>query len=218
MLLEKVKELKKDVIEFATLVESMLNKSIKGWQKSDVSLLKSVIKQDEPQANAFEISLDRKCTGTIAQFQPTAKDLRTILMVLKMGNDFERLGDEAVSICKAGLYLIENPKVRISNIDIPKLADIAIGMLKDSISAFINEDARLATLVCERDNTVDKLRDDTLTKLVTFIGNDPTKVVSIIRMMDICRKLERVADLSTNLCEDIIFIVEGRVIKHAFNQ
>ncbi len=215
MLIEKIQELKKEIIEYAAHVEAMIAKSIRGLQTKDMAILKEVIKTDEPIANEFELRMDEHCTTTIAQYQPTAGDLRTILMILKMGNDLERLGDNAVNMSKSAMFLIERPEIRARGVNVAKLAEASIGMLKDSINSFINEDVDLAKNVCVRDDIVDNYRDDILKNLIAFIGAEPATVERSLHMMNICRKLERVADLSTNLCEDVIFMVEGKVIKHS---
>ncbi|MBU4445779.1 MAG: phosphate signaling complex protein PhoU [Candidatus Marinimicrobia bacterium] len=215
MLIEKIKELKKEIIEYTAHVEAMIAKSIRGLQTKDMAMLKEVIEADEPIANEFELRMDEHCTTTIAQFQPTAGDLRTILMILKMGNDLERMGDTAVNISKSAMFLIERPEIRAKGVNVAKLAEASIGMLKDSINSFINEDVDLAKNVCVRDDIVDSYRDDTLKNLIAFIGEEPATVERSLHMMNICRKLERVADLSTNLCEDVIYMVKGKVIKHS---
>ena len=215
MLIEKIQELKKEIIEYAAHVETMIDKSIRGLQIKDMAILKEVIETEEPIANEFELRMDEHCTTTIAQYQPTAGDLRTILMILKMGNDLERLGDNAVNMSKSAMFLIERPEIRAKGVNVAKLAEASIGMLKDSINSFINEDVDLAKNVCARDDIVDSYRDDILKNLIAFIGKEPTTVERSLHMMNICRKLERVADLSTNLCEDVIFMVKGKVIKHS---
>jgi len=215
MLIEKIQELKKEIIEYAAHVEAMIAKSIRGLQTKDMAMLKEVIEVDEPIANEFELRMDEHCISTIAQYQPTAGDLRTILMILKMGNDLERLGDNAVNMSKSAMFLIERPEIRAKDVNVTKLAEASVSMLKDSINSFINEDVDLAKNVCVRDDIVDSYRDDTLKNLIAFIGEEPATVERSLHMMNICRKLERVADLSTNLCEDVIFMVKGKVIKHS---
>jgi len=215
MLIEKIQELKKEIIEYAAHVETMIAKSIRGLQTKDMAMLKEVIEADEPIANEFELRMDEHCTTTIAQYQPTAGDLRTILMILKMGNDLERLGDNAVNMSKSAIFLIERPEIRAKGVNVAKLAEASIGMLQDSINSFINEDVDLAKNVCARDDIVDAYRDDIFKNLIAFIGEEPAAVERSLHMMNICRKLERVADLSTNLCEDVVFMVEGEVVKHS---
>jgi phosphate transport system protein len=213
MLEEKMTNLKRQLVEYASLVEGMIKKAVKGLIGKERDLLGTVIENDEPKANEFEISIDELCTELIAQYEPRAKDLRTILMVMKMNNDLERIGDHAVNIAESGLYLIERPLVK-PLIDIPRMSDAATGMLKDSIQAFIDENAELARSVCERDETVDGLRDQILRELVTFMISDSKTIERSLHLIRISGSLERIADLSTNMCEDVIFMVKGEIIKH----
>jgi phosphate transport system protein len=213
MLEEKLKLLKKQLIEYATLVESMLDKCVKGLLKKESALLREVIDRDEPQANTFELELDDLSTTVIAQSEPKAKDLRSILMILKMNNDLERIGDHAVNIAESGLFLIERPPIK-PVLDIPKMAEVTRTMLHDSIDSFVNEDVPRAREICERDSIVDDLGDQILGELITFMSTDKGSVERSLHLLRITSNLERVADLATNICEDVIFVVEGRVIKH----
>jgi phosphate transport system protein len=217
MLEEKMIALRKELIESATHVEGMIDKSITGLMRKDSTLLTEVIEKDEPKANDSEISIEELCTTMIAQYEPRAKDLRTILMVMKMNNDLERVGDHAVNIAECSLFLIERPSLK-PLLDIPRMAEESVGMLKDAIEAFIKEDSLLAAMVCERDNIVDNLGQQILRELITFMGADPTTIERSMRLLNIARNLERIGDLSTNISEDVIFMVEGRVIKHHRDQ
>ncbi len=217
MLEERMTKLKETLVEYAALVERMLENSVGGLIKKHKDLLEATIEKDEPAANDFEIRIDELSTELIAQYEPKAKNLRTILMVMKMGNDLERMGDHAVNIAESGIYLIERPMVK-PLIDIPRMSEVVIGMLKDSVKAFIDEDAGLARSVCERDETVDGLRDQILRELVTFMVSDPTTIERSLHLIRVSSNLERVADLSTNICEDVIFMVKGEVIKHHYDE
>jgi len=212
---EKITNLKREIIEYATLVEDMIDKSIKGLLKKEKESLIEVIESDEPKANDLEIKLDEMCTTMIAQYQPKAKGLRTILMILKINNDIERMGDLAVNISESSLFLIENPQVK-PLMDIPRMAKETIKMLKDSIDSFVMEDAKLARSVCERDSIVDNLRDQILRELITYMSADPSTIERSLHLIRISNNLERIADLSTNFGEGVIFMVEGKVIKHQF--
>lgn len=213
MLEEKLPALKRELIEFASLVENMIEKSIKGLMRKDSALLREVIEQDEPKANAFEIELDEHCTNLIAQYQPIAKDLRTVLMILKMNSDIERMGDHAVNIAESATYLIERTPVK-PLLDTPRMAEEVVQMVNGSLRSFINEDARLARSICEQDDIVDALAEQILRELITYMSADPSTIERSLHLLDIAGNLERIADLSTNICEDVIFMVEGRVIKH----
>jgi len=213
MLTEKINILKKKLIDMASLAEDMVKNSIRGLIEKRKEILEKVIKEYEPKMNELEIELDELCTNLIALYQPKAGNLRTILMILKMNNDLERVGDLAVNISESALYLIERPPVK-PLIDIPRMAEESIDMLKNAIDSFINKDAELAKSVCEKDTIVDGLRDQVLRELITYMSSDPTTIERAIHLIRISRSLERIADLSTNICEDVIFMVEGKVIKH----
>jgi phosphate transport system protein len=213
MLEERIHRLRSEILEFAYLVQAMIEKSIEGLVRRQRELLEEVIERDEPKANEKEILIDELCITTIAQFQPVARDLRMILMTFGMNTDLERIADHAVNIAENSLFLIERPPVK-PLIDIPRMAEISAKMLKDSVEAFTKEDVRLARSVCERDDLVDGLMQQILRELVTYMGEEPKVIERAIRLITIARNLERIADLSTNLSEDVIYMVEGKIIKH----
>ncbi len=217
MIEEKIHELKTELIEYSALVVSMVENCIKGLVEKKENLLCDVIKKQEPRANDYEISLDEMCTTYIVKYQPKAKDLRTILMILTMNNDLERIADHAVNISQSALYLIEQPFVK-PLIDIPRMADTVIKMLNDGVNAFVHEDSNLANQVCARDNEVDALRDQILRELITYMISDPSTIERSLHLIRVSKDLERIADLSTNICEEVIFLVEGKVIKHHFEE
>ncbi len=213
MLAEKINILKKKLIEMAGLAEDMVRKSIKGLIEKRKEILKEVIEEYEPKMNEFEIELDELCTNLIALYQPEAKNLRTILMILKMNNDLERIGDLAVNISQSAMFLIERPPVK-PLIDIPRMAEEATNMLKKAIDSFINEDTEKARIVCQSDEIVDNLGEQILRELITYMCSDPSTIERSLHLLRISHALERIGDLSTNICEDVIFMVEGKVIKH----
>ncbi len=210
---EKIINLKRELIEYATLVEGMIEKSIKGLLRKEKALLIEVIETDEPKANDLEIKLDEMCTIMVAQYQPKAKVLRTILMILKINNDLERMADHSVNIAERSLLLIERPQLKLLD-DIQKLAEVTKSMLSDSINSFVNEDVKLAKEVCERDNVVDESRDKITMRLIDIMCSDCSTIEPSLHLLIIARNLERIADLSTNFAEDVIFMVKGKVIKH----
>jgi len=213
MLEEKIIALKGELVQYASLVENMIAKSIKGLLQKDKDILEEVLRIDEPKANDLEIEIDEWCVELIGKFEPKAKSLRTIMMIAQMTNDLERIGDHAVNVAESALFLIERPAVK-ALIDIPRMAEITISMLKDSISSFINEDAELARNICERDDTVDGLRDQIARELITYMTSDSGTIERSFHLMRISTNLERIADLSTNIGEDVIFMVKGKIIKH----
>jgi len=210
---EKILDLKREIIEYSELVENMIEKSIKGLIIRDKEILSEVITKDESRANEFEVEIDELCIDIIALFEPKARDLRLVLMILKMNNDLERIGDHAVNISQSCLYLLEHPLVKV-DIDISHIAEISKKMLKDSINSFINEDVSLAKSVCKNDSAVDTLKYEISKKLINIMVSDSRTVNSVLNIMRIVNNLERIADLATNICEEVIYISEGKIIKH----
>ncbi len=217
MLEEKLTILRKELIEYGTLVEHMIEQTITGLIKKDRVFLNDVIEKDEKKANESEITIEELCITMIAQFEPKAKDLRTILMGLKINNDLERVADHAVNIAESSLFLIERPFVK-PFIDVPRMAQESIGMLKDSIDAFVKESSQLAYDVCGRDSIVDFLEEQILRELITYMASDPSTIERSMKILTIAKNLERIADLSTNISEDVIYMVDGRNIKHHSNK
>lgn len=213
MLEEKIAELRKTLIGYAIFVERMIHESIQGLLRNDQALLLKVIEISEKKANETEILIDEMCTTIIAQFGPKAKDLRTVLMSLKINNDLERIADHAVNTAESGLFLITQPLVK-PLLDIPRMAEATIDMLRDAVSSFINEDPDMAVSVCDRDQFVDDLASQILRELITYMISDPTTIERALHLLKIARNLERTADLSTNISEDVIYMIEGKVIKH----
>ena len=213
MLAQQLEQVKRQLIEFATLVEGMVSKSIKGVLDKDEGVLKEVIERDERRANEYDNSLEEHCTTLLAQFEPVARDLRTLLMILKMNNDLERMGDHAVNISESGLFLIVRPKLKISE-KIPRMAEKTLAMLKPSIDAFINGDVELAKEIREKDNEVDDLAENILKEAAKFMKDEQDGIRRSLHLIRISHNLERIADLSTNIAEDVIFMVEGKDIRH----
>jgi len=213
MIHERITALKKRLVEFASLAEEMVSGSIKGLLDRDMPGLKKIIDKDEPGANNMELAIDEDCIAAIAQFQPRAKDLREVLMIFKINSDLERMADYAVNIAESAMFLIERPPVK-PLVDIPRMSEIAIKMAKDSVTSFINEDSALAKDVCGRDDIVDELRSRIIMDLTGFMVKDPSTVERAMHLIRISGALERIADLSTNISEDVVFIVDGEVYKH----
>src|SRR3989338_9419121 len=213
MLEEKLKHIKHELINYANLVEGMIDKSIQGLLKKEKNLLNAVIEQDERRSNEYELELDELCTHLIAQHEPKAKDLRAVLMIYKINKDLERMADHTVNIAESGLFLIAKPSLK-PLIDIPRMAALTAKMVKDSIDSFVREDATLARNVCLRDNDVDQLWEQIFRELVTFMIADVTSIEWSLNLIRIAHNLERIADLSTNVGEDVIFMVEGKVVTH----
>lgn len=212
---EKIVGLKRQLVDYATLVEGMIDKSFEGFLGKRREMLVEVMEKDEPRANEFELEIDELCLEIIAQHQPKGKSLRTILMSYKINNDLERMGDHADNLAETCLSLMDLPPSRYLS-DILKMAEVTRGMLKDSIDSFVREDAGLAEDVCRRDNVVDTLRKRNRLDILENITHHGCSLVESggLDYLRMARNLERIADLCTNIGEDVVFMVDGRVIKH----
>lgn len=213
MLHEKIDELKHDIIAYAHFVEDMLVKSMDGLVTRNEKELGEVIELDEPVANEKELLIDDLCMTLIAQYEPRAIDLRNILMILKMNNDLERIGDHAVNISESALYLIKRAPVK-PLVDLPRMSEIVVSMMNRCVASFLEKNTKEADAVCLEDDKVDQFRDQILRELITYMSADTSTIKRSIHLLRIASNLERTADLVTNICEDIIFTIEGRVAKH----
>ncbi len=209
----KVVELKEKLLAMAAQVEGMVVESIQALVKHDTPLAEKVINETEDAINQMEIEIEDFAINLIALYQPEARNLRTITMVIKINNDLERIGDHAVNIAQAALFLIPRPPVK-PLIDLPRMAKEATQMLHDSLDAFTRGDVELARSVCVHDSVVDSLKDQINRELITYMTSDATTIDRALKLMLISLNLERIADLATNISEDVIYAVTGEVIKH----
>ena len=205
--------MKDKLAAYARFVQQMVTKSRDALVNGRRELLDDIIGRDEARANASEMDLDEEGTSIIAQHQPMARDLRTVLMVLRITNDLERMADHAVNIAEA---LKEHAAVRgpLADPEVARMFDVTLGMVDSAIRAFLDEDAALGQAVCRQDATVDALATSALERLSSSMTDDPATVERNLVLLKVAGNLERVADLSTNIGEDVIYMVEGRVIKH----
>ena len=213
MLAERIADLKKRIVKYAALVREMIEKSVDSLILIDEKMARDVIEIYEPKVNEEDLSIDEECITVIALYQPEAKPLRSVMMISKMVSDLERMGDKAVNIAESSLDIMHQPRVK-PLIDIPRMKEETIKMLDDSMAAFLNEDAALANKVLESDDTVDDLRDQVLRELITYMVADPRVIEQSLHLLRIARNLEKIADITSNLCEEVIYIKEGRVVKH----
>lgn len=209
---EELISLRKTLLEMAASVEEMISKSVRSLVERNMIMAEEV-KRSDPKVNALEIEIDNHCTRIIALYHPEAEDLRSVLMTLKMNNDLERIGDHAVNIAEQTIRLSDKPAVK-PFIDIPRMGEVAIEMLKESIDSFVRKDSELALQVCKKDDIVDDLYNQLIRELVTYMVSDPSTIERAFSLIMVGKGLERVADLATNIAEDTYFLAEGKVIKH----
>jgi phosphate transport system protein len=163
--------------------------------------------------NRLHIDVDDRCFKLLALHQPMAVDLRAIVAAFKINADLERVGDLAVNIAEASLRYLRHPPVK-ELIDIPRMATIAQGMLRDALDAFVRRDTALAQSVLDRDDELDALKSQVFRELLTFMLQDPSKIAPALDLILVSRHLERVGDHATNLAEDVIFMVSARDVRH----
>ena len=204
--------LRDELVRMAGLAEQAIGLAVKALVQRDAETSRHVIASDAA-INTLEIEIDELCLRTLALYQPEAKDLRFLAMALKINNDLERMGDQAVNIAERTLELLREPQLK-PLIDIPRMAGIAQRMVKDSLDAFVRQDVALARSVCGRDDEVDKLDDQIFRELLTYMMEDSRTITRSVSLILVSRHLERIADHATNLAEDVVYLTEGRTIKH----
>ena len=209
---QELENVNQALLEMGALVESSIHCSIQALEESDERLARRII-ADEARINRMEMEIDAQVTRLLALQQPVAKDLRFLTSVLKINAVLERMGDLAVHIARRTLSLMQQPEARPLT-DIPRMAALAEGMLRTSLDAFVKQDADLAESVLPADQEVDDLRDKVFRELIHLMQTDPTRVPVALDLMFVARHLERTADHSTNISEDVIFLVRGEDVRH----
>lgn len=209
---EELKQVKEKLLRMATLVEESIAQSIQGLKEEREDLPREVLRRED-EVNSLDVEVDSLGLKLLALNQPMAVDLRFITSVLRIGRDLERMSDLAVNIAERTLDHIRLPRLK-PLIDIPRMADAAQKMVRDSLKAFIEKDTNLARQICRRDEEVDQLNDQVFRELLTYMMEDPSSISRAVDLILISRNLERIADHATNIAEDVIYFVEGRTIKH----
>jgi phosphate transport system protein len=213
---EELEGLKEKLLKMSSLVEEAIHLSIRALVDRKGELAQEVIKSDN-EINMLEIEIDELSLRLLALHQPQAGDLRFITSVMKINNDLERVGDLAVNIAERTKELLKYPILK-PLIDIPRMAEISQGMLKDSIQSFINRDTQLAKSVCAQDDKVDNLNYQIFRELLTYMLQNHATIERAVDLILVGRNLERIADLATNISEDVIYMVNGRTIKHHIDE
>ncbi len=209
---QQLGSLRKNLIQMASMVETAIANAIKSLMERNSELARQVVDSDD-KVDGLELEIDKQCVDLLALRQPMAMDLRFITSAIKIINNLERMGDLAVNIAERVIPLNQEPQLK-PLIDIPRMATITQTMVKDSIDAFVNRDTELARSVYERDSTVDALNDQIFRELLTYMMQDPGNITRAVHLILISRHLERIADHSTNIAEEVVYIVKAKVVKH----
>ena len=196
----------------AGAVEEQVRASVQSLVDRDRGLAERVLVGDDP-INQLHIEIDERCFQLLALHQPVATDLRVVVSGVKINSDLERIGDFAINIAEATLRYFEHPVVK-PLIDIPRMAEIAQGMLRDSLDAYVRQDTTRAQDVLDRDDSVDSLKDQVFRELIGFMCTDSMITQPALELLLISRHLERIADHATNIAEEAIFIVSGLDVRH----
>ncbi|MBZ4686429.1 MAG: phosphate transport system protein [Clostridia bacterium] len=202
-----LKELQQQILAMGGLVEESIANSIKSLAEQNVELAQKVIDGDD-KIDELELEIEDQCLKLIATQQPIAKDLRKIATGLKIISDLERMADHAVDISRVAKRLADEPLIK-PLIDIPRMADLAQKMVKDSLDAYVNEDLDTARSLANDDDQVDHLHSQIFRELLTFMMEDPKTIKQATQLLFVSRYLERIADLSTNIGEAVIYLVTG---------
>jgi phosphate transport system protein len=208
----ELKELKENLLYEGGLVERAIRDATKALLERYSELAEKVI-EDDHLINAKEVEIDEFCLKLLALRQPAARDLRFITTAIKINYDLERIGDMAVNICERVLELNQEPQLK-PYIDLPTMADTVQLMVKESLDAFVKEDVDLARKVTKEDEKVDQLLEQVFRELLTYMMQDLKTISRATRLLFISKYLERMADHAVNIAELVIFMVEGKIIRH----
>ncbi|MBU0691861.1 phosphate signaling complex protein PhoU [bacterium] len=204
--------LKKDILEYSAAIDQSFARAVKALEGIDSPLAKQVIKHDK-ELDRTEVEIEDKCLKILALHQPVARDLRFVVAVLKMNNDLERIGDFAVNIAKRTIFLSNHNPIVVPPA-IFQAAALARSMVSRSLSALIESDSDLARAICVEDDVVDKLAVDLYQEIQVAFRNEPDHIPEWMQIFSVIRYVERVADLATNIAEDVVYLVEGEVVRH----
>ena len=208
-----IEELKQLLLRMGALVEDAIGQSIRALLERDTRIAEAVIVADE-MVDQMELDVDEHTIELIAKMQPAAVDLRFVATAMKITPELERIADLAVDVCERAVELNREPPLK-PLIDIPRLARMAQEMVRQALDAFVRGDAALARQVIARDDEADLLTEQSFRELLTYMLEDPRNISRAIRLTFVGKYFERIADGATNICEMVVYLVEGKVIKHS---
>jgi phosphate transport system protein len=209
---DELDRLKASLVGMAGKAEDQVRRAMEALLDRNVELAQQVVDGDN-ELDELEVEIDGNAISLLALQQPMARDLRFITMAMKISSDLERVGDHAVNIADAVKYMVEAPPFPVLP-EIEEMARLSTDMLTDSLTAFVQGDAAEARRIRERDDRVDELHDNNFRILLTHMMEDPRRITAGMDLLLISGNLERIADLATNICEEVVFLVEGRTLKH----
>jgi phosphate transport system protein len=207
-----IEEIKDLLLRMGAMVEDAMSQSIRALLERDTTLAEEVIRHDD-EIDQMELTIDQKTFELIAKMQPTATDLRFVATIMKITPELERIADLAQDVCERVIELNREPQLR-PTVQLPHLAENAQKMVRDALDSFVRGDARLARQVILHDDVVDQLTEDSFRTMLTYMLENPRNISPAIRLTFIGKYFERMADGATNICEMVVYLVEGKMIKH----
>jgi len=207
-----LEQLKERLLVMAGLAERAVHQSVQAVFEKNKNLANRVL-EEEPAINEMQIEIDDRVMQLVALQAPMAVDLRFILSASRINNDLERIGDQAVNIAQSALRNLRHPQVK-PYVDLPRMSELAEGMVRESLNALVHRDADLAKSVLLRDDEVDHLRDQIFRELLTYMMENSAVVFPAFELVLITKNLERIGDHATNIAEDVIYMVAGRDVRH----
>ena len=204
-----LREIQDDILAMGSMVSKAMLRSIEALKKRDLELAHQLIADDQ-KINNKRFEIEEKCIALIATQQPMASDLRIIVAILNIIIEIERIGDYAAGISKIVILIGDEPPLK-PLIDIPRMADHAVDMLRRSLDAFVSRDAEAAKKIIAEDDFSDNLYDQIFRELLTFMAEDPKTITRATRLIWVAHNLERAADRVTNICERVVFVVTGKM-------
>jgi phosphate transport system protein len=212
----EIEQLKKQILTLGAMVEETVQNAIMSLEETDTALALSIIKNDTI-IDHKEVEVEEACLKILALHQPVATDLRYVVAVLKINNDLERVGDLAVNIAERAVALAAYKKIK-AKIYFTEMVELVVKMLRHSLDALINLDPKLARQVCADDDEIDRKHGEMFDKIQKLIMENPGQAPYLIQYLSVSRYLERMADQTTNIAEDVIYMVEGEIARHNQNR
>lgn len=207
-----LEELKQRLLWMASLAERAVHQALQSVFEKDEALANRVL-EEEKAINDMQIEIDSRVMELAALQQPMAVDLRFIFSASRINNDLERIGDQAVNIAQSSLRILRHPQVK-PYVDLPRMGELAEGMVRDSLNALVQRDAELAKSVLTRDDEVDHLRDQIFRELLTYMMENSAFIFPAFELVLVTKNLERIGDHATNIAEDVIYMVAGKDVRH----
>jgi len=208
----EIHSLKRHLLSLCALVEDQVQMAVRALLERDAEAA-AAVEQRDAEIDHREVDVEEECLKTLALYQPVAGDLRLVVAALKINNDLERIGDMAVNIARKAAACAKEPAVEVP-FDIGGMWEKTQAMLRDSVDAMVNVDAPLAHRVCLRDDEIDRMKHEFRVGIEALIRQHPDRTGALLRVMAATRNLERIADCATNIAEDVIYMIEGRISRH----